>query len=90
MSTAQARRKELLQNQDDEEKDVLKEQCQKLSRENMVMRNEMQALTMRMSKEIEDRKKKEENIAISLKDISKEFIRLVHENYMLRTKLVQS
>lgn len=54
LSSIQARRKELLQNQDDEEKDALKEQCHKLSQENMVMKNKMQFITMRMSKEIKD------------------------------------
>lgn len=54
------------------------------------MKNEMQAMTMRMRKEIEDWKKNEENIVIYMNDISKECIRLAHENDVLRTELVQS
>lgn len=93
LSSAQAKRKELcdqLQNQDDEEKNALKDLCQKLIQENGVMNNEMQALTMRMSKEIEDQKKNEENLAKSRIDKYDECIRLAHENDILRTKLVQS
>lgn len=69
-----------MQNQDDEEKNALKEQCQKVSQDNGVVKNEMQDLIMRMSKEIEDRKKNEQNLGKYLKDISKECIRLAHEN----------
>lgn len=43
------------------------------------MKNEMQAMTMTISKEIEYRKKNEENLPISLKDRSEECIRLAHE-----------
>lgn len=54
------------------------------------MKNEMQALTMRISKEIEDQKMNEENLGRSLKNRSEECIQLAHENDALRTKLVQS
>lgn len=56
----------------------------------MVMKNKMQFITMRMSKEIEDIKKKEENLVVSLKNKFEECGRLVYENDMLRTDLVQS
>lgn len=55
----------------------------------MVMNSEMQAINMRMSQEIEDKKKKEENLVVSLKNKFKECGRLVHENDMLRTDLLQ-
>lgn len=90
LSSVQARRKEILQSRDDEKKGALKEQCQKLSHENMVMENKMRVITMRISKEIEDQKKKEENLVVSLKKKFEECGRLVHENDMLKTNLVQS
>lgn len=90
LSSVQDIRKELLQNQDDEEKNALKEQCQKLSQESLVMKNEMQVITMRMSQEIEDRKRKEENLVVSLKNKFEECDRLVHENDMLIIDQVQS
>lgn len=74
LSSTQAKRKELLKNQDDKEKDALKEKCQKPSQENIVMKNEMQALTMRVSKDIEDQNNNEENLSITLKDRSEECI----------------
>lgn len=90
LSSAQAKRKELLQNPDDEEKNALKEQCQKLSQANMLMKNEIQGLTMRLSKDIEDRKKKKNNLVISLKNKFDECGRLTHENNLLRTNLAHS
>lgn len=79
-----------MQNQDDDERNSFKEQCHKPSRENATIKNEIQALTMRMSKEIEDRKKNEEDISKSLKDRFDEWNRLEHDNDMLRNELVQS
>lgn len=70
LSAVQAKSKELydqIQNQSSDEEDALKDQCQKITQENTILKNEMQALTMRMSKEIEDRKKNEENLAHTLK-----------------------
>lgn len=65
LSVVQDKRKGLcdqLQNQSSDEEDVMKDQCQKLTKENTILKNEMQALTMRMCKEIEDKKKNEENL----------------------------
>lgn len=93
ISSIQAKRKELfdqLQNQSSDEEDALKDQCWKLTQENTLFKNEMQALTMRMCKEIKDRKKNEENLAQSLKDRSDECNRLTHENDMLKLELIQS
>lgn len=56
----------------------------------MLMKNEMQDLTMRLSKDIEDRKKKEDNIVLSLKNKFDECGRLNHENNRLRTDLAHS
>lgn len=50
----------------------------------------MQALIMRMSKDIEDRKKNKENLSYSLKERLEECNRLTHENDMLGLELVQS
>lgn len=45
---------------------------------------------MRLSKDIEDRKKKEDNLVISPKNKFNECGRLTHENNLLRTDLVHS
>lgn len=56
----------------------------------MVIKNEIQTMTMRLSKDIEDRKKKEENLVVSLKNKFEECGRLTHENELLRSNLEQS
>lgn len=90
LSSSQAKRKELLQQSDDEEKNSLKEKCQKLSQVIMLMKTEMQDLTMKLSKDIEDRKKKEDSLVLSLKNKFDECGRLTHENNLLRTDLAHS
>lgn len=75
LSAVQAKKKELcdqLQNQSSDDEDALKDQCKKLTQENTTLKNGMQALTMRMCKDIEDKKNNEENLAQALKDIYEE------------------
>lgn len=90
---AKNKRKELhvqLQNQDDEEKETLKDITEKLRQENNNMKNEMQDLTMRLCKDIEDRKRNEEDLASRLNERSDESLRLSYENDMLKTYLVHN
>lgn len=84
-------RKELyvqLQNQDDEERETLRDIVDKLRQENSNMKNEMQDLTMRPCKDIEDRKRNEEDLARRLNERSDESQRLSYENDMLKTDLI--
>lgn len=56
------------------------DECEKLAIENAVLKNEMQSIVMKLTKEIEDMKKNEENLTQSLKDRSNECCRLNYGN----------
>lgn len=57
------------------------DEADKLERENVALKNEMQSIMMRLTKEIEDRKKNEENLAQSLKERDDECFGLTYENF---------
>lgn len=62
----------------------------KLKLENITMKNEMQDMTMRFCKEIEDRKKNEEELTRRLSDAANENTRLSYENDLLKTDLMHT
>lgn len=55
------------------------EQCENVTIENVVLKHEMESTMMRMKKEIEEKKKNEENLAQSLKEKYEECIQLDNE-----------
>lgn len=55
------------------------EECDRLARANVVQKNEMEAIVMKLIREIEERKKNEENISQSLKDKFEECYKLENE-----------
>lgn len=73
---------------DDDEKETLRDMANKLRQENSKMKNEMQDMTMRLCKDIEDRKTNEEDLTRRLNDAGNENMRLGHENDMLKTYII--
>lgn len=65
-------------------------ECEKLAKDNVVLKHEMEFIVMGLTKEIEGRKKKEENINQSIKDRSNECCRLNYEIDQLKLELHQS
>lgn len=63
-------------------------ECEKLARENVVFKNDMQSVVMKLKKEIEDWKKNEQTLTHSLKNRSEECCRLTYENDNLKLELV--
>lgn len=78
---------EKMQN-DDDEKETLRDIANKLRQENSNMKNEVQDMTMRLCKDIEDRKKNEEDLTRRLNDAGNENLRLSHEIDMIKTNLI--
>lgn len=58
-----------------------KKECEKLARNNTVQKHEMESIMMRMTKEIEDRKKNEEKLAQSLKEKFEECVELLMDSF---------
>lgn len=78
------------QSMDDEALKEKTEECEKLVRENAILKHEMETIVMKLTKEIEERKKIEENLVQSLKDKSEECYRLDCENGQLKLDLQES
>lgn len=92
LTIARNKRRELcekMQNENDG-KETLSDLMNKLKQENMTTKNEMQDMTMRFCKEIEDRKKNEEDLTRRLNDAANENTRLSYENDMLKTDLMHA
>lgn len=75
VSTSREKRNELMDKLKEREEKIIKNQdktneCEKLSRDNAVLKNEMQSIVMKLTKEIEDQKKNEETPTQSLKERS--------------------
>lgn len=64
------------------------EECEKLVEENVVLRHEMKSIAMKLTKEIEARKKNEENLTQSLNDRSDECYIINCDNDQLKLKLL--
>ncbi|XP_059071917.1 uncharacterized protein LOC131871232 [Cryptomeria japonica] len=89
----QLKQKESQSIDDDHFNEALKEktkECEKLAKDNVVLKHEMEFIVMGLTKEIEGRKKKEENINQSIKDRSNECCGLNYEIDQLKLELHQS
>lgn len=62
-------------------------ECGRLARINALQKNKMEAIVMRLTKEIEERKKNKEKLSQSLKVKSEECCRLENENGQLMSDL---